>query len=200
MLTIVALLSSKPFFLNPMEQRDAAKKCVFGVTRWCDCADRLAFRARASFYTARSDLLSDAKAFEACLAARKDGNSALRHFADEVRLVRSTACPGADEPGPVQNFISPSTFRDVLSLRTDYLSALSSVGFVPLRATASDPAFNENSQNENLLKALVFAGTARLVRVKLPKAVFDKGISGAVERERESREVKFFEPDGACFR
>lgn len=27
-LTIVALLSSKPFFLNPMEQRDAAKKCV----------------------------------------------------------------------------------------------------------------------------------------------------------------------------
>ncbi|BGP23231.1 Putative ATP-dependent RNA helicase ucp12 [Rhodotorula toruloides] len=162
MLTIVALLSSKPFFLNPMEQRDAAKK------------------ARASFYTARSDLLSDAKAFEACLAKRKDGNSALRHFADE-------------------NFISPSTFRDVLSLRTDYLTALSSVGFVPLHASASDPSFNENSQNENLLKAIVFAGTARLVRVKVPRAVFDKGISGAVERERESREVRFFEPEGRVF-
>jgi ATP-dependent RNA helicase DHX57 len=48
-----------------------------------------------------------------------------------------------------------------------------------------------------LLKAIIFAGTARLVRVKLPKAVFDKGIGGAIERERESREVKFFEPAGA---
>ncbi|TNY18898.1 P-loop containing nucleoside triphosphate hydrolase protein [Rhodotorula diobovata] len=161
-LTIVAILSSKPFFLNPFEQRDEAKK------------------ARASFYTGKSDLLSDAKAFEACMATRKDGNAALRNFTQD-------------------NFISPSTFRDVLSLRTDYLSALSSVGFVPLRVRPDDAAFNVNSQNENLLKAIVFAGTARLVRVKLPKAVFDKGISGAIERERESREVKFFEPEGRVF-
>ncbi|GAA6037303.1 hypothetical protein JCM8097_008673 [Rhodosporidiobolus ruineniae] len=161
-LTIVALLSSKPFFNNPMEKRDEAKK------------------ARGSFYTAKSDLLSDAKAFEGCMAARKEGNAALRNFCED-------------------NFISPSTFRDVLSLRTDYLTALSSVGFLPTRVSPSDPAFNTNSQNENLLKAIVFAGTARLVRVKLPKAVFDKGISGAIERERESREVKFFEPDGRVF-
>ncbi|GAA6000137.1 hypothetical protein JCM10207_007874 [Rhodosporidiobolus poonsookiae] len=160
--TIVAILSSKPFFNNPMEKRNEAKK------------------ARASFCTNKSDLLSDAKAFEACLAARKDGNAALRNFAEE-------------------HFISLSTFRDVLSLRTEYLNALSSVGFIPLRARSDDPAWNENSQNENLLKAIVFAGTARLVRVKMPKAVFDKGISGAIERERESREVKFFEPDGRVF-
>ncbi|GAA5924499.1 hypothetical protein JCM10213_004592 [Rhodosporidiobolus nylandii] len=161
-LTIVAILSSKPFFNNPMEKRDEAKK------------------ARASFYTAKSDLLSDAKAFEACLVARKDGNAALRHFAEE-------------------NFLSLATFRDVLSLRTDYLNALSSVGFLPERCRADDPSFNENSQNENLLKAIIFAGTARLVRVKVPKAVFDKGISGAIERERESREVRYFEPDGRVF-
>ncbi|GAA5822662.1 hypothetical protein JCM10212_006760 [Sporobolomyces blumeae] len=157
-LTIVALLSSKPFFLNPQEKREESKK------------------ARQAFYTSRSDLLSDAKAFEACLEARKDGSSALRHFLDE-------------------NYISPSTFRDVLSLRTDYLSALSSVGFIPLHCTGADAAFNENSQNENLLKAIIYAGTARLVKVRLPKAVFDKGIGGAIERERESREVKFFEKD-----
>ncbi|GAA5974236.1 hypothetical protein JCM11641_003345 [Rhodosporidiobolus odoratus] len=161
-LTIVAILSSKPFFNNPMEKRDEAKK------------------ARAKFYTGKSDLLSDARAFEATLAARKDGNAALRSFTED-------------------NFISSSTFRDILSLRTDYLSALSSVGFIPLRATASDPAFNENSQNENLLKAIIFAGTARLIRVKMPKAVYDKGISGAIERERESREVKYFEPEGRVF-
>ncbi|GAA5856055.1 hypothetical protein JCM5353_005568, partial [Sporobolomyces roseus] len=157
-LTIVALLSSKPFFLNPQEKREESKK------------------ARQSFYTSRSDLLSDAKAFEACLAAKKDGSAALRHFLDE-------------------NYISPSTFRDVLSLRNDYLSALAAVGFIPIHCSASDPAFNDNSQNENLLKAIIYAGTARLVKVKLPKAVFDKGIGGAIERERESREVKFYEKE-----
>lgn len=64
-----------------------------------------------------------------------------------------------------------------------------------MHCSASDPAFNDNSQNENLLKAIIYAGTARLVKVKLPKAVFDKGIGGAIERERESREVKFFEKE-----
>ncbi|GAA5862622.1 hypothetical protein JCM3774_001080 [Rhodotorula dairenensis] len=161
-LTVVALLSSKPFFLNPMEQRDAAKK------------------ARASFYTGRSDLLSDATAFEACMTARKDGASSFRTFADE-------------------HFVSHSTFRDVLSLRTEYLQALAAVGFIPLRASASDPAWNENSQNESLLKAILFAGTARLVRVKLPKAVYDRSISGSIERDREAREVRYFEPDGRVF-
>ncbi|GAA5938485.1 uncharacterized protein JCM15063_005331 [Sporobolomyces koalae] len=157
-LTIVALLSSKPFFLSPQDKREESKK------------------ARQAFYTSRSDLLSDAKAFEACLAAKKDGSAALRHFLDD-------------------NYISPSTFRDVLSLRNDYLSALGSVGFIPMHCSSTDPAFNENSQNENLLKAIIYAGTARLVKVKLPKATFDKGIGGAIERERESREVKFFEKE-----
>ncbi|GAA6009512.1 hypothetical protein JCM11491_003585 [Sporobolomyces phaffii] len=157
-LTIVALLSSKPFFLSPQDKREESKK------------------ARSGFYTSRSDLISDAKAFEACLVAKQDGSAALRHFLDD-------------------NYISQSTFRDVLSLRNDYLSALGSVGFIPMHCSASDPAFNDNSQNENLLKAIIYAGTARLVKVKLPKAVFDKGIGGAIERERESREVKFYEKE-----
>lgn len=99
-----------------------------------------------------------------------------------------------------QRFISQSSFRDVLSLRSEYLQALSAVGFIPLRAKADDPAFNENSQNESLLKAILFAGTARLVRVKLPKAVYDRGISGSIERDREAREVRYFEPDGTLSR
>lgn len=36
------------------------------------------------FYTGRSDLLSDAKAFDACLVARESGNSSLRIFAEDV--------------------------------------------------------------------------------------------------------------------
>lgn len=97
---------------------------------------------------------------------------------------------------PSAQFISMSTFRDVMQLRSEYLDALSDVGFIPFRASASLPALNENANNENLLKAIVFAGTGRLVKVKLPQALFDKGSSGAVERDRESKEVKFFEKDG----
>ena len=133
------------------------------------------------------------------MTARKDGASSLRTFADGVRLCTifpHRNAPPTDSAAFTQHFVSHSTFRDVLSLRTEYLQALAAVGFIPLRAKASDPAFNENSQNENLLKAIVFAGTARLVRIKLPKAVYDRSISGSIERDREAREVRYFEPDG----
>lgn len=58
---------------------------------------------------------------------------------------------------------------------------------------------NENASNENLLKTVIFAGTGRLVKVKLPATVFDKGLSGAIERDRLSKEVKFYEKDGRVF-
>ncbi|KAM0788551.1 hypothetical protein ACM66B_001677 [Microbotryomycetes sp. NB124-2] len=145
-LTIAAILSSKPLFLNPIDKRDEAKS------------------ARAKFYTSRSDLLSDWQAFEACVQARKDGS--LRSYAEE-------------------HFISLSTFRDVVQLRYEYKTALHDVGLVV--------GPDENVDNHNLLKAIVFAGTARLVRVRLPQAVYDVGSSGAIQRDRDAREVRFFE-------
>lgn len=110
----------------------------------------LPFRARSMFYTSRSDLLSDAKAFEACLAARNQSNSDLRVFAEDVSFgVPVTGGEMLTMPRP-QNFISLSTFRDVLNLRNDYLTALSDVGFVPFRANSSAPGLNENASNENV--------------------------------------------------
>jgi ATP-dependent RNA helicase DHX57 len=129
------------------------------------------------FYTGRSDLLSDQKAFDACLAAKDAGNSSLRLFAED-------------------NFISLSTFRDVLALKNEFLTALSDVGFVPFRARSTLEGLNNNTGNENLLKAIIYAGTGRIIKVKLPKAVFDKGLSGSIQREMVSKEVKFFEPEG----
>ncbi|KAK4050892.1 putative ATP-dependent RNA helicase ucp12 [Microbotryomycetes sp. JL221] len=158
-LTIAALLSSKPLFLNPMDKRDEAKA------------------AHARYYTSRSDLLSDVKAFQACVEARKSGMSSLRAFAEG-------------------NFISLSTFRDVVQLKYEYRNALSDVGLVSGREDATD---NVNSMNDNLLKALVFAGTGRLVKVKLPQATYDMGSSGAIQRDRDAKEVRFFEETGRVF-
>lgn len=95
-----------------------------------------------------------------------------------------------------QHFVSLSAFRDIASVRTEYIIALSDAGLLPFRTHLSDERWNVNSSNENLVKAILYAGTRRLVSVKLPQAMFDKGISGAIERDREAKEIKFFEPDG----
>ncbi|SCV74256.1 BQ2448_6688 [Microbotryum intermedium] len=187
-LTVAAFLSSKSLFNVPFEKRDEAQK------------------ARSMYYTGRSDLLSDIKGFEGCIAARNDGGHAgLRAYAENVGkspLARAQTCEANaafSVTSSLQNFISLATFRDVLQLRTEYLHALSDVGFIPFRTQASNESLNTNAKNENLLKAIIFAGTARLVKVKLPPALFDKGASGAIERDRESKEVKYFERDGRVF-
>jgi ATP-dependent RNA helicase DHX57 len=83
---------------------------------------------------------------------------------------------------PPQNFISPSTVRDITSLRSDLLGALSSIGFVPFRIQASDPSLNAHSTNENLVKAVILGGLwPRVARVSLPSSAikFDKIQAGS---------------------
>lgn len=62
-LTIAALLSSKPLFTSPLDRRDEAK------------------RARESFATARSDLLTDVRAYDAVSKLR---GSEARKFCEQV--------------------------------------------------------------------------------------------------------------------
>ncbi|CAA7264809.1 unnamed protein product [Cyclocybe aegerita] len=72
--TVVALLSSKPLFVSPMERRDEANT------------------ARARFAHGDSDLLTDAKAFDECMQMRKDSKSsaAIRSFCEENFISAST--------------------------------------------------------------------------------------------------------------
>ena len=67
-LTIAAILSSKPLFTSPIDKRDDAK------------------RAREAFSRGRSDLLTDAYAYEASVALRSKGESAgaLRQYCEQV--------------------------------------------------------------------------------------------------------------------
>lgn len=58
-----------------------------------------------------------------------------------------------------QNFISSTSIRDISTLRTDFLTALSDLGFVPYnygrgRHGNGDSSLNVNSSNENLVKAV----------------------------------------------
>lgn len=96
----------------------------------------------------------------------------------------------------LQNFISATTVRDISTLRHDFLSSLSDIGFIPLSSTPSSPALNTNSHNINLLKAVVLGGLwPRVARVHLPKSAikFDKVQAGTIQRENTAKEFKIYD-------
>ncbi|KAI0640102.1 P-loop containing nucleoside triphosphate hydrolase protein [Trametes polyzona] len=143
-------------------------------------------QARAKFATGNSDLLTDANAYEECISLRAKGasHSAIRAFCE-------------------QNFISPSTIRDVTSLRLDFLSALSQLGFVPPSSSPTTPALNANASNTNLVKAVVLGGLwPRVARVHLPRGAikFDRVQAGTVQRANSAREFRLYDlRDGRVF-
>ncbi|KAL7424264.1 putative ATP-dependent RNA helicase ucp12 [Cryptotrichosporon argae] len=163
-LTIAALLSSKPLFTSPLDRRDEAK------------------RAREAFATARSDLLTDVKAYNSVVALRDKGagQSAVRQHCEA-------------------NFISPSTVRDVTSLRADFLAALSAIGFVG-QARDDLAAASANAHSDNLVKAVLVGGLyPRVARIQLPEAQYERVQQGAVQKDHEAKQVKFFDRAGRVF-
>ncbi|KAJ7293075.1 P-loop containing nucleoside triphosphate hydrolase protein [Mycena rebaudengoi] len=138
-----------------------------------------ASQARSRFATAGSDLLTDLNAYDACTRLRTEGKpqSAIRAFCED-------------------NFISPNTIRDITTLRNDFLGSLADLGFIPLSSTPSTPALNTNSDNTNLIKAVVLGGLwPRVARVHLPKSAikFDRVSAGTVQRENIAKEFKMFD-------
>ena len=97
---------------------------------------------------------------------------------------------------PPQNFISPTTIRDITSLRQDFFSSLSELGFVPHTATPSDPSLNAHSQHQNLLKAVILGALwPQVARAVLPRAAikFDRVQAGTVQRENTAREFRLYD-------
>ncbi|KAJ7109956.1 P-loop containing nucleoside triphosphate hydrolase protein [Mycena epipterygia] len=138
-----------------------------------------ASQARARFATAGSDLLTDLKAYDTCHALRTEGKgqSAIRAFCED-------------------NFISPNTIRDITTLRNDFIGSLTDLGFIPLSSSPSTPALNTNSENMNLVKAVVLGGLwPRVARVHLPKSAikFDRVSGGTVQRENIAKEFKMYD-------
>ncbi|EPQ60243.1 P-loop containing nucleoside triphosphate hydrolase protein [Gloeophyllum trabeum ATCC 11539] len=138
-----------------------------------------ATQARIRFATGNSDLLTDVHAYNECARLRSEGKSAgaIKAFCDE-------------------NFISPATIREITTLRQDFLSALSEIGFIPFRATPSDAQLNTHSSNENLVKACILGGLwPRVARVHLPRSAikFDRVQAGTVQRENVAKEYKMYD-------
>jgi ATP-dependent RNA helicase DHX57 len=78
-LTIAALLSSKPLFTSPIDKRDESKKYV--VLERVECQADILERAREIFARARSDLLTDVNAYDSCMGLR---GAAQRNHCEQV--------------------------------------------------------------------------------------------------------------------
>lgn len=93
-----------------------------------------------------------------------------------------------------QNFISPTTVRDITTLRLEFHSALGNMGFIPPSLPPTAPALNAYSTHTNLLKAIITSGLyPRVARVRAPRAKFDAVAAGTVQREAAAREFAFFD-------
>ena len=140
-------------------------------------------RIRASFSDNQGDLLVDLRAYEQWSAFRNKGVSArdLKFWCQDNKL-------------------NMQTMFDIASNRSQYLSSLKEISFIPYNYTSTNPsthgAYNAQNGNDALLRALV-AGSfnPQIARIQLPDKKFAAGIAGAVELDPEAREIKYFNQD-----
>ncbi|KAL1683937.1 P-loop containing nucleoside triphosphate hydrolase protein [Schizophyllum commune] len=133
--------------------------------------------ARQRFALYGSDLLASVLAYDECMRLRAEGRSQ-REIVDFCK----------------QNFISPTTVRDITTLRLEFHSALGNMGFIPPSLPPTAPALNAYSTHTNLLKAIILSGLyPRVARVRAPRAKFDAVAAGTVQREAAAREFAFFD-------
>ncbi|KFY48682.1 hypothetical protein V495_01101 [Pseudogymnoascus sp. VKM F-4514 (FW-929)] len=130
--------------------------------------------ARAKFSGNQGDLIGDLHAFEQW---------------DEMMSNRSIR-QGEVRNWCGDNFLSFQTLSDIASNRTQYLSSLREIGFIPYRVSAT---LNHNNSNVALLRSLIAgAFNPQLARIDFPDKKFAQSISGAVELDPEARTIKYF--------
>ncbi|KAJ4290470.1 putative ATP-dependent RNA helicase ucp12 [Kalmusia sp. IMI 367209] len=137
-------------------------------------------RIRSSFSNNQGDLLIDLRAYEQW--------SALRNKGVPARDLRSWC--GA-------NRLSSQTLFDIASNRSQYLSSLKEISFIPTAYHSTNPqshgSYNKQNHNDALIRALI-AGSfnPQIARIQLPDKKFAAGIAGAVELDPSAREIKYF--------
>lgn len=140
--------------------------------------------ARSAFASTQGDLLCDLRAYEQWSSMK--GKSSYRDV--------KSWCD--------QNYLSSQTLNDIASNRSQYVSSLKEVGFLPSNyQPASYPTLNTQNSNSALIRALITgAFNPQLARIEFPDKKFAPSISGAVELDPEARTIKFFnEENGRVF-
>ena len=159
------------------------------------------YRARALFATAGSDLLTDVNAYEQCMRLRAQGEPAFNNFCEQVSSNVADECISAQTC--FKNFISTSTVQSIRSLRNDFFSYLTDLGFVPHHLQPSSEVLNSNCDNTNLVKSVILGGLwphAARVRIRTGAQKFDQVQAGTIAREIKARDYLLYDiKDGRVF-
>lgn len=140
--------------------------------------------ARAAFSDGGGDLLCDLEAFQQWSGRRSSGEPAsmVKRWCED-------------------NFLSSQTLFDINTNRSQYVSSLQEIGFLPLsyrRATTDTTLFNANSDRLTLIRALVAASFApNIARIEFPDTKYVASVSGSVAQDPEARTIKFFAEESA---
>ncbi|KAK0123676.1 hypothetical protein ONS95_008688 [Cadophora gregata] len=132
--------------------------------------------ARAKFAKNQGDLIGDLKAFEQW--DEMVSNRGIRQ--GEIRNWCS------------DNYLSYQTLNDISSNRTQYLTSLRELSFIP-SSPAALLALNKHSSSTSLLRSLCAgAFNPQLARIDFPDKKFAPSVSGAVELDPEAKTIKYF--------
>ncbi|KAF2190131.1 ATP-dependent RNA helicase A [Zopfia rhizophila CBS 207.26] len=134
---------------------------------------------RSSFSQNQGDLIVDLHAYEQWSALRSKGTPSR-----ELRNWCQTNC------------LSPQTLFDIASNRSQYLSSLKEISFIPSSYSSSNSSthgsYNQNNTNDALLRALIAGSFApQIARIQLPEKKFFQSSAGAVELDPEARTIKY---------
>ena len=130
------------------------------------------------------------KAYDECMSLQTRGDHArtIHKFCEEVKYSPQSQTTSANL---VKNFISLSSIQSITSLRCDFFSYLTDLGFIPHRLKPSSEVLNGSSDNVNLIKSVILGGlwpqTAR-VRVRAGAQKYDQVQAGTVAREINARD------------
>ncbi|TGO86734.1 hypothetical protein BPOR_0280g00030 [Botrytis porri] len=131
---------------------------------------------RAKFAKNQGDLIGDLRAFEEWFEMINNRNyrqGEIRNWCND-------------------NFLSYQTLNDISSNRTQYLTSLREIGFIP-PSSILPPALSAKSSNNALIRSLCAgAFNPQLARIDFPDKKFAASVSGAVELDPEAKTIKYF--------
>lgn len=136
-------------------------------------------QAKSKFSKQNGDLVVSALAYNAYETLRLEGKNTKKFLSE--------------------NYLSYLTVKEITSTRTQYLSLLKDIGFVPLSYNtkdSSDASFislNKNKDNFQVISAIITgAGYPNVARVQFPDAKYFQSSAGAIEIDLDIRQIKFW--------
>jgi len=135
--------------------------------------------AKAAFGGGQGDVICDLRGFEEWSERRSRGEptSSLRRWCDE-------------------NFLNHQTLMDIANTRSQYVSSLKEIGFLPHGGYGVPETYNRNNRNDALLRALLAgAFQPQIARIDFPDAKYKASAAGSVAIDPEAHKIKYFNED-----